>query len=102
DPVPLQRAGAPGREPADGGDPRDPRAGCAGRGDHRRGELLALASAHASNRRVLDGGGRIGTVPSMLRPRPLLVGLSLGGVAFTAIQLVVGTPAGLFPIPCGV
>jgi hypothetical protein len=40
-------------------------------------------------------------VPSMLRPRPLLVGLSFGGVAFTAIQLVVGTRAGLFPIPGG-
>jgi hypothetical protein len=35
------------------------------------------------------------------RPRPLLVGLAFGGVAFTAIQLIVGTQAGLFPIPGG-
>lgn len=34
-------------------------------------------------------------------PRPLLVGLAFGGVAFTAIQLNVGTQAGLFPIPGG-
>jgi hypothetical protein len=34
-------------------------------------------------------------------PSPLLVALSFGGVAFTAIQLVVGTQAGLFPIPGG-
>lgn len=33
--------------------------------------------------------------------RPLLVALSLGGVAFTAVQLIVGTEAGLFPIPGG-
>ena len=32
-------------------------------------------------------------------PRPALVALAFGGVAFTAIQLIVGTQAGLFPIP---
>lgn len=35
------------------------------------------------------------------RPRPLVLALSLGGVAFTAVQLIVGTQAGLFPIPGG-
>jgi hypothetical protein len=35
------------------------------------------------------------------RPKPWLVALSLGGVAFTAIQLIVGTQAGLFPVPGG-
>lgn len=35
------------------------------------------------------------------RPRLLLVALAFGGVAFTAIQLIVGTQAGLFPIPGG-
>ena len=35
------------------------------------------------------------------RRRLVLVGLALGGVAFTAVQLIVGTQAGLFPIPGG-
>lgn len=34
-------------------------------------------------------------------PGPWLVALSLGGVAFTAVQLIVGMQAGLFPIPGG-
>lgn len=53
---------------------------------------------------------RLGSVRSMLRrpqdgtrrpPKPALVALALGGVAFTAVQLIVGTQAGLFPIPGG-
>ena len=58
--------------------------------------------------RVLDERGWIGTVPSMFRlpgrtsgaaPSPLLVALSFGGVAFTLVQLVVGSQMGIFPSP---
>ena len=33
------------------------------------------------------------------RPSPLVIGLAFGGIAFTVIQLVVGSQGGLFPIP---
>lgn len=38
---------------------------------------------------------------SARRRRSLLVALAFGGVAFTSIQLIVGSQAGLFPIPGG-
>jgi hypothetical protein len=36
-----------------------------------------------------------------MRTKPWLVALSFGGVAFMLVQLVIGTQAGLFPIPGG-